>query len=202
MRTPQTSVLSRTGPMMAVAALHLGIICAISVSLGIVPIPSIPRSLVVIDVKEPRPLPDPVKPIEEPKFAQRSIDFTLKIPPVEVPSDTTSEVKASVIEEPEIEKVPDATGDAIPRPLHATSRVDPLYPPAEQRLSHEGTVQLQVHVDERGHVLEVKVARSSGFPRLDASAMEAVRRWQFSPATDGLRATSGWGTVAVTFKLT
>jgi protein TonB len=36
-----------------------------------------------------------------------------------------------------------------------------------------------------GSVLEARVEGSSGFPRLDGAALEAIRRWRFLPALDG-----------------
>ena len=58
--------------------------------------------------------------------------------------------------------------------------------PAEARASHqEGLVMLGVQVNTEGHVSDVSLARSSGYPLLDKSAIEAVRRWTFEPAREG-----------------
>lgn len=60
-------------------------------------------------------------------------------------------------------------------------------PPAEyteiaRRAEVEGVVILQVVIDERGDVTDVKVL--TGLPMgLDAQAIEAVRQWKFEPAT-------------------
>src|ERR1700723_3150780 len=42
---------------------------------------------------------------------------------------------------------------------------------------------LNVLIDEKGHLLEPKVARSSGSDGFDRDAISAVRRWRFKPAT-------------------
>lgn len=56
------------------------------------------------------------------------------------------------------------------------------YPPAAAQDGVEGTVRLQVLVDEQGAVAEASVIASSGDTRLDAAALEFVRRWRYRPA--------------------
>ena len=79
----------------------------------------------------------------------------------------------------------------------------PEYPPASRRAGEEGTVQLQVFVLESGRAGEVKVAKSSGFPKLDEAAVNEVRRnWRFVPGKEDGKPVSMWHTFAVTFRLT
>lgn len=61
----------------------------------------------------------------------------------------------------------------------------PVYPALSRRLNEEGKVLLKVRVSAQGAALEVAVSKSSGFPRLDAAAMDAVGRWRFVPARRG-----------------
>ncbi len=63
----------------------------------------------------------------------------------------------------------------------------PVYPQEARRAHREGVVLLSVKISAQGASLDIKVARSSNFPDLDAAAMAAVRNWQFTPATrDGI----------------
>lgn len=104
------------------------------------------------------------------------------------------------------------TGDVgraveTPPPVPATgprilASSEPSYPPSERRLGHEGSVQLRVRVDALGRPEAVEVARSSGYPRLDAAALDAVRSWRFVPAQAEGRAIAAWVTFTVTFRLT
>ena len=55
------------------------------------------------------------------------------------------------------------------------------YPVESMRAGEEGTAVLQVLVDEGGRASDVRVARSSGYERLDAAALNAVRQWRFVP---------------------
>lgn len=56
-------------------------------------------------------------------------------------------------------------------------------PRASRRLREQGTVLLQVVVDIRGQPRDVRLARSSGFERLDQQALSAMRRARFVPCT-------------------
>jgi protein TonB len=79
----------------------------------------------------------------------------------------------------------------------------PEYPPSSRRAGEEGTVQLSVLVLENGRAGEVKVAKSSGFPKLDEAAIKEVQRnWRFVPGKEDGKPTSMWHTFAVTFRLT
>ncbi|WP_020174524.1 energy transducer TonB [Methyloferula stellata] len=59
----------------------------------------------------------------------------------------------------------------------------PVYPPAARQAHREGVVLLSVKISAQGAPLDVKLAKSSSFPDLDAAAVAAVRNWQFTPAT-------------------
>lgn len=80
-------------------------------------------------------------------------------------------------------------------------QVKPRYPDSARRQGIEGTVSLKVRVTERGAVEEVQVEQSAGYPDLDRAAVEAVRRWRFSPARQGNRPMAVWVLIPVTFRL-
>ena len=85
--------------------------------------------------------------------------------------------------------------------LGILQRTLPRYPAASVRAGEEGSSILQLHVDERGRVIEVRLARSSGFSRLDDAALQAVRKWKFAPAVKGAKAVSAWGEMELRFNL-
>lgn len=98
----------------------------------------------------------------------------------------------------------DAIGDAQPaaeHPLAAPApppapspvrppRVDatqhnnppPIYPAVARRRGEQGRVVLALLIKADGHVEELDVHTSSGFPRLDQAALNAVRQWRYTPA--------------------
>ena len=65
----------------------------------------------------------------------------------------------------------------------AINRVKPRYPDEDRRAGNEGAVTLVLRISTKGEALDLAVKNSSGKASLDAAALEAVRQWTFSPAT-------------------
>lgn len=82
------------------------------------------------------------------------------------------------------------------------SNPKPPYPSASRRLGEAGTVYLRVHVSAEGHAHKVELKTSSGFPRLDQSALDTVAQWRFVPAKRGSAAVTSWVVVPIVFSLT
>jgi protein TonB len=77
----------------------------------------------------------------------------------------------------------------------------PAYPAAEIRSNHAGTVIVRVQVLENGHIGDVQLVQSSGFQRLDESALREAKRWRMKPGTrDGVPVVM-WKEVPITFQL-
>jgi len=77
----------------------------------------------------------------------------------------------------------------------------PQYPAVSRRLGEQGKVLLRVHVDPQGVPTTVTLGTSSGHDRLDAVALETVRRWRFVPARRGEEPVSAWVVVPIVFHL-
>lgn len=77
----------------------------------------------------------------------------------------------------------------------------PHYPKRARRKGYEGTVILEVQVDENGAVNDIKVSTSSGYKLLDESAVSSVYKWAFEPGTKGGFAAKMWVRVPIRFKL-
>ena len=60
------------------------------------------------------------------------------------------------------------------------SQPKPRYPILSRRLGEEGTVIVGGCVEENGSVKNIKIINGSGYKRLDAEAIETVKRWTFS----------------------
>ncbi|MCX7947808.1 MAG: TonB family protein [candidate division WOR-3 bacterium] len=61
------------------------------------------------------------------------------------------------------------------------NRVKPVYPKRAKQQGWEGTVVLSFSVDANGSVFNIQVIRSSGYPDLDNSAIQALSQWKFAP---------------------
>jgi periplasmic protein TonB len=75
----------------------------------------------------------------------------------------------------------------------------PAYPPIAQSARVQGIVILEVLIDEGGSVANARVLRS--IPLLDAAALDAVSRWQFTPTELNGRRVALLMTVTVNFAL-
>lgn len=77
----------------------------------------------------------------------------------------------------------------------------PTYPPLSKRMGEQGKVLLRAHVLPNGTADGVEIKRSSGSPRLDNAALEAVRKWRFVPAKQGGQAIGAWVQIPINFSL-
>ena len=77
----------------------------------------------------------------------------------------------------------------------------PAYPQASRRRGEHGQVVLRVRVTREGRADQIEIADSSGHPRLDRAAREAVAGWRFEPAYEGGMAVDSWVRVPVDFRL-
>jgi protein TonB len=78
---------------------------------------------------------------------------------------------------------------------------EPRYPSESRRAFEEGLVILRVLIDESGHAKTIHVYRSSGHPRLDDAARDAVERAVFRPYMDGGTPREAVAMVPVEFSL-
>jgi len=92
--------------------------------------------------------------------------------------------------------VPVRDVDRPPRPLRM---VKPTYPSEAFVKKIEGTVVLEILIDERGSVVHTRVVQS--IPLLDASAVAAVRQWIFVPALKRGRPVATIALAPVSFRL-
>jgi protein TonB len=66
--------------------------------------------------------------------------------------------------------------------LQCPERHPPRYPPTSRREREQGEVRMKVEIDELGRIESVSVVGSSGSPRLDDAAREAIQSWRCQPA--------------------
>jgi protein TonB len=113
------------------------------------------------------PKPEETKVAEEPSYA--ALDFQediLEGQEINERDKTDSQPPGSVIHEA--------------RPIYRKNP-PPRYPGLARRKGYQGTVVLEVLVDERGKVGGLRVITSSGYAILDRAAVGAVENWLFEP---------------------
>ena len=88
--------------------------------------------------------------------------------------------------------------DAPPRPKRS---IRPDYPKGARQRGEQGDVVLEIRVNARGTVDDVKVAVSSGFAELDEAAVRAAKAARFSPARSGRDPVASTARLKLQFKL-
>ena len=77
----------------------------------------------------------------------------------------------------------------------------PEYPRLARKRGYQGTVVLEVMVDQNGRVGDLRLFTSSGHSILDKKAMVSVKEWLFEPAMKGDKKLDMWVRVPVRFEL-
>jgi len=77
----------------------------------------------------------------------------------------------------------------------------PHYPRQAKRRNQQGTVLLQALVSAGGDTRDIRIVKSSGYSLLDRAAAQAVKKWQFFPASYRGSLSSAWVQVPVRFAL-
>ena len=88
--------------------------------------------------------------------------------------------------------------DRMPTPVRQPK---PRYPMSARRMGHSGQVLLRLFVDQEGAVREVNVMRAEPAGVFEDAAVEAARKWHFSPAMSRGVAVGMWMTLPVRFSL-
>lgn len=158
---------------------------------------------------KPEPKPAPPKPIAKPLppppvlAAQRAAPAPIPQPIVETPEPLPEPVPEVVPPPaPAAVEAPQSAPPTPPRPADYLANPKPPYPHLSRRLGEEGTVRLNILVNPDGSVARLELAKSSGHPRLDNSAMHTVQSsWKFEPARQGGRPVAAWVIVPIQFTL-
>jgi len=131
-----------------------------------------------------KPLPQPVaKPIATAVKPVPAQPASAQPTPASTPPATIA-TAAAPSSTPAASTAPGGAPVTQPRIDHQYRRnTQPTYPRLSRRRGEEGTVLLQLMVRKDGSVAQVRIKQSSGYPRLDQAALEAVRGWKYNPAT-------------------
>lgn len=147
-----------------------------------------------------------VEPLPEPLAAAAGSSDMPDAKPVPVEEETPKLVETAPPPPPTAEAAPAApapgpaaSGNSQPMPIAGQSP-PPAYPPAALRAGESGTVVVRVEVDATGYPNNATLVQRSGSRALDRAAMEAVRRWRFTPAQNNGQPVPGSIEVPFDFK--
>jgi protein TonB len=144
----------------------------------------------------PKPKPKKIpKPVEQPKPKELP-----KLPEPAQPSEQAINVPQGTGEPgPATDAEPEEPQVIPPSVDKSKKNKQPTYPRQSRRKGEEGTVLLEVLVLPNGEVDDVRIKKSSGFPKLDKAAVHAVKKWKDSPAKLGNDNIKYWHLQSVTF---
>lgn len=164
----------------------------------------VPQKPVEKKVEPVKPVAQPVPIVSAPAAAseQAVVDNTpakhseVKDAHEEPVAETRQAAPAVVKEEPVVVPVspPRFDADYLDNPA-------PSYPSLSRRLGEQGKVMLKVYVDVNGMPTKIELQKTSGFERLDNSAMETVKQWKFMPAKQGGQSIAAWVIVPIKFNV-
>jgi protein TonB len=195
---------SRSWFMALIVLLHAGFFWVLThgVTIGSV---SLPPPLILVN-----PTPPKVQPPPKPRVIDDPVVKRIFVPVVEqpqlVPTEESNAPQETTEERPparEIVHEQPGAGPLIlqPQATRASRSPEPEYPIADIRMGHEGTVWLSIEILPNGRVGQVRIDQTSGFARLDDSAVREARKWRMKPGTQDGIAISMWKRVPVTFQL-
>ena len=154
------------------------------------------------DVRPQVPRPAPERPPEvRPDRVLPPDPSAPRLPEPEEPKPEVEPWREQVADRPPDDPRPaprQARIDAPPRPRRS---IRPDYPKGARQRGEQGSVVLEIRVNEKGAVDDVSVVGSSGFAELDAAAVSAAKAARFSPARSGRDAVASVARLTLTFRL-
>lgn len=192
-----------------IVLLHLGFFWVLTNGLSV----SIDK---VFNPLPPTLIPIIEKPTPPPPRQPTPVEIDTRHPVVtRVPTPLDFPIEEPTQNEPIFSELPRVPGDITgpgsaepPAPVVVEPRIDarrglsePYYPPQMVREGAEGTVVLSIYILADGRVGEVKLVSSSGYAKLDESAMREAKKWRFVPGTSDGRPLAMWKKLPVTFRL-
>lgn len=141
-----------------------------------VPLPAGSRDASGMDAERQPADEDKVAQQDEPRLVEAPAPVAVEPPPPPPPSPLTQ-----------------------PRPIPGATPA-PRYPVRALRRGESGTVMVRAEIGPDGVPTSVSVSQGSGSRLLDRTAVDAVKRWRFEPATLDGRPTVGTVVVPIAFE--
>lgn len=187
-----------------VVLLHVLIIYALVTGLAHKVVEVINQPVETRIIEEIKPLPPPEKPkfLPQPKLVAPPPPF---VPPPEVsvqPSPQQNTVTAVTNVKPDYPVKETSKGPVIvPASLDSRACEKPEYPRRSLKNEEQGTVMLEFLIGIDGHVVDSKVAKSSGFEVLDRAALAGLSLCKFKPGTIDGKPEQSWTRMRYVWKL-
>ncbi len=114
--------------------------------------------------------------------------------PIELAAPAPAPAAPPATPAPPVVVLPSSSADYLNNPR-------PAYPPLSRRLGEQGKVVVRVFIEVDGTASRAEVRQSSGFERLDQTALETVKRWRYVPGKRAGVPEAMWFNVPINFVL-
>ena len=168
-------------------------------------------------LEPPPPVPRPPEPVKQPLIQKLDRPLPTAPKPLASPDPVPAPNAPTGVLTPQ----PSAPAIAAPvapapapMPLPAPAQVNlpssdadylqnpkPAYPPISKRLGEQGKVVVRVLIGQDGAAQKAEIRQSSGFERLDQTALATVLKWRYVPGKRGGVPEAMWFNVPINFVL-
>ncbi|HLX79743.1 MAG TPA: energy transducer TonB [Burkholderiales bacterium] len=158
---------------------------------------------IILPPKVEQPKPQPPTELPKPKPIAKQVERPFESPLITAPVEAPSPVVAPP-PPPVVVAAPPAPPAPITPPIFHADYLDnpsPIYPALSKRIGEQGRGILRVFVGIAGRAEDVQVFKTSGSPRLDEAARDAVRQWKFTPGKRGTEPIATWVQIPFSFQL-
>lgn len=201
-----TPMLSRRALVfLGIVGLHVGFVYVLNAGLATQAVehvfgPIETKMIEEVKDEEDKPPPPPPKIEAAPPPFVPPPDISIDLP---VESAPTTAITATT--QKPVVKAPPPVQTTIVKPKQNSRRPMPIteedYPPQSKRLEEEGVTTVRLYVLADGSIGDVQITTSSGFPRLDETAVRKLKRWRVNPGTENGKPVPMWMDLRVVWKI-
>lgn len=141
----------------------------------------------------PRPAPQPVA-IADPTPSPTAATGTTEPQPPAPPPQTPMVVGEPAPPAPPKIELPSSSADYL-------NNAPPPYPPLSKRLGEQGKVIVRAFIEVNGTASKAEIRTSSGYERLDQTALQTVLKWRYIPGKRAGVPEAMWFNIPINFVL-
>ncbi|MDO9290317.1 MAG: energy transducer TonB [Hydrogenophaga sp.] len=141
----------------------------------------------------PRPAPQPVA-IADPTPSPTAATGTTEPQPPAPPPQTPMVVAEPAPPAPPKIELPSSSADYL-------NNAPPPYPPLSKRLGEQGKVTVRAFIEVNGTASKAEIRTSSGYERLDQTALQTVLKWRYIPGKRAGVPEAMWFNIPINFVL-
>ena len=142
---------------------------------------------------EPKPAPQPMAIADPTPSASAPTGTTAPQPPAPPMLAPVTVAEPAPPAPPKIE-LPSSSADYL-------NNAPPPYPPLSKRLNEQGKVIVRAFIEVNGTASKAEIRTSSGFERLDQTALQTVLKWRYVPGKRAGTPEAMWFNIPINFVL-